>query len=51
METLFGGNNQLMSFTYAMTSPKQGYRMHKMSFCIIVCVYRHNIPECALDNG
>ena len=44
-------NVPLAPFTYAMTSPRQGSRLQKTSFGILMCGECHNISSCTPVNG
>ena len=44
MQAMIGGNSYFASWARVLTGPRQGYMMQKMSFCILVGIYCHNIP-------
>ena len=46
-----GTKSHFASLARVLTSLRQGYRREKMSFCILVGIYRHNIPTCTLKVG
>ena len=40
-----------MSFTQAMTGPRQGYKLQRMSFGILICLHCHIILTCTPQSG
>ena len=40
-----------MSLARVLTGPRQGYRLKKRSFCILVGIYCHNIPTHTPQSG
>ena len=51
MQTIIGGISHLASLAPALTSPRQGYRLQKTSFRILVGIYCHNIHTHTPQSG
>ena len=48
---IIGGNSHFASLAQVLTSPWQGYRLQKMTFCILVGIYCHDIPTHTPQSG
>ena len=46
-----GGNSHFASLAWVLTNPRQGYRVQKTSFHILVGIYRRNIPTHSPQTG
>ena len=44
-------NSHFMSLARVLTFPRQGYRLQKTSFHILVGIYCHNIPTHTPQSG
>ena len=47
----YGGNSHFASLAQVFTGPRQGYRLQKTSFGLLVGIYCHNIPTHTPQSG
>ena len=50
-QAIIGGNSHFASLAQALTGSQQGYRLQKTSFCILVGIYCHKIPNHTPQSG
>ena len=51
MYAIIGGNSHFASLARVLTGRRQGYRLQKTSFCILVGIYCQNIPTHTPQSG